>query len=289
MVTIERQVGGLIRYRKVWYSDHEAALEIARSMYSNHLVRLFGASVNPNTIPHLVSSRHMRTAWVDLTATSEGILNGMRKKSCRYEIRRAERMLGRVDIETGTTRSSQDFLTVYNDFAKVKKLPAFRPSWLQEYAAHADIFVLYFEKRPLCCHLLLRDPDKRAARLLYSGSRRLQTAEDASACGPLNRYLHWHEMQHYKNSGYATFDFGGIRNPEDSITRFKLSFGGRVVTEQYCVLGGSVWLARLGNVLYEALRRRAPGPGNAFSTQTATVDVTARSPEMPRDLDSEPL
>jgi lipid II:glycine glycyltransferase (peptidoglycan interpeptide bridge formation enzyme) len=38
-------------------------------------------------------------------------------------------------------------------------------------------------------------------------------------------------MRHYKASGFSAYNFAGI-NPKDlpSITRFKLSFGGEVVT-----------------------------------------------------------
>ncbi|MFZ0921561.1 MAG: GNAT family N-acetyltransferase [Candidatus Acidiferrales bacterium] len=256
MLTIERRVGGLLRYRKVWFPSREAAHEISRSLRPNEVVRFFGASRNLGALPRLVRHRQLQTAWVDLAAGPDGILNGMKRKSCRYEIRRAEKMLDRVEIERSSPKAHRDFLAVYNDFAKTKRLPRFPAAWLREYSTHSETFVIYLNGEPLCCHFLLRDSEAGIVRLLYSGSRRLQTPEDAAACGALNRYLHWHEMQRYHSQGFATFDFGGIRDPEDHFSRFKLSFGGAVVTEHYYLLGGIQWVARLGNIVYEKILRR---------------------------------
>ncbi|MFY9688780.1 MAG: GNAT family N-acetyltransferase, partial [Candidatus Acidiferrales bacterium] len=162
----------------------------------------------------------------------------------------------RVEIEIGTAKALGDFLTVYNAFAEMKKLPKLPAPWLREYSSCGEALVLYLNGMPLCCHLVLCDPEKRIVRLMFSGSRRLDTAEDASACGALNRYLHWHELQRYHAQGFATFDFGGIWHPEDPISRFKLSFGGSVVSEYYYLFSGTRWLASFGNAVYEKLLRR---------------------------------
>jgi len=257
MLTFHRNVAGLLHYRKVWFAGRAAALEIAHSLQANDVVRCFGASEDLAGLPHAVMHRQLRTSWVDLAAGPENILAGMKRKSCRYEIRRAEKMLDQVAIETGSAQAQRDFLAVYNDFAPRKRLPKFRAAWFQEYSVHAEPVVLYFQGQPLCCHLLLRDAQRGIVRLLHSGSRRLLTPEDAAACGALNRYLHWHEMQRYHREGFAVFDFGGIRGQDDLISRFKLSFGGAIVSEHYALLSGTAWLARLGNFIYERLRSRA--------------------------------
>lgn len=253
MVTIERTLGGLLRYRKVWFPSQEAALEIGESLKPNEVVRFFGVSRDLGTCPRLVQHRQLQTTWLDLSVGPERVLQGMKRKSCRYEIRRAEKMMDRVEIEVGSARAYRDFLVVYNDFAETKGLPKFPASWLREYLAHSETLVLYLEGKPLCCHLLLCDLETGIVRLLYSGSRRLETPEDAAACGALNRYLHWHEMQRYHAQGFVTFDLGGIRRTDDPVSRFKLSFGGVVVTEHYYLFSGSRWVARLGNFVYERL------------------------------------
>ena len=255
MVTIERRVG-LLRYRKVWFPSGDEIVEISRSLQLNEVVRFFGACSEQDGLPHLVEHRQLQTSWVDLSAGPEKILNGMKRKSCRYEIRRAEKMLDEVEIEINSVRANRDFLTVYNNFAATKRLPKFPASWLAEYSAQGETLVLYLKGKPLCCHLLICDPEASIARLLYSGSQRLETAGDAAACGALNRYLHWHEMQRYYARGFETFDFGGLRDAEDPISRFKMSFGGIVVAQHYYLLSGAQWAARLGNLAYKRIFRR---------------------------------
>ena len=255
MVTIQRSIG-VFRYRKAWFPAREEILKISRSLRWNEVVRFFAAPDELTTIPNLIARRPMRTLWVGLAGGPDKILEGMKRKSCRYEVRRAEKMLAHVTIEVSSEISRRDFLAGYNNFARHKRLPKLRARWLQEYIPHADTFVLYFHNKPVCCHLLIRDSTRGIVRLLYSGSRRFETREVASDCGALNRYLHWYEMQRYQADGFASFDFGGIREPEDPISHFKLSFGGMVVTEHYYLLSRAQWAARLGNLVYEKIRGR---------------------------------
>jgi hypothetical protein len=259
MVKIERRVHRLLRDRNFWFPSPAQAMEISKSLRPNDVVRFFGVSPALDTVSHLVDHQKMRSLWIDLFAGPDAVLNGMKRKSCRYEIHRAEKMLGRVVIEIGSVKANHDFLAVYNDFACAKGLPALSVDWIQEHSAHCETLVLYLAGEPLCSHLLLRDPQASIVRLLYSGSRRLKSPEHAAACGALNRYLHWHEMQHYYNQGFMTFDFGGVGQPE-SITRFKLSFGGTVLTQHFYLLSGMQWIARLGKLVSERILRRKTFP-----------------------------
>jgi hypothetical protein len=160
-------------------------LDISQSLQPNEVVRVFGASSEVRRLPHLVNHRQFQTAWIDLSAGPQAVLKGMKRKSCRYEIRRAEKMLDRVEVEINSANANRDFLAVYNDFAKSKGLPRVSGLRLQEYSAHGETLVLYLEGEPLCCHLLLCDAEMGIVRLLYSGSRRLETPSDAAACGAL--------------------------------------------------------------------------------------------------------
>jgi len=182
------------------------------------------------------------------------LLKGMKKKSCLCMIRRAERMLDRVTIEIGSEKANRDFLIVYNDFTQAKGLPELSARWIQENSAHCETLVLYLEGNPLCGHLVLLDPETGIVRPLYSGSRRLESPEQAAACGMLNRYLHWQEMQRYYAQGFETYDFGGLG--QASIARFKLSFGGMVLIQHFYLLSGRQWIARLGKFVYEQILRR---------------------------------
>jgi Acetyltransferase (GNAT) domain len=251
MLTFERRLAGLLRYRKIFFSPREAALEIGRSMAMNEVVRFFAADCELAGLANVVRHHAMLTTHLDLSVGPQQLLRAMKKKSCRYEIQRAQK-LGAVEIERNSPRALRDFLPLYNAFAKAKgPVPVLSLRQFQEFLAHGDAFVLYYQQQPACCHLFLRDMQARTVRLLYSGSSRFKSSRDASACGALNRFLHWHAMQQYHAEGIRTYDFGGIRNLAHPTARFKLSFGGSVETEHYYLCGGTAWLAKLGGALYE--------------------------------------
>jgi Acetyltransferase (GNAT) domain len=256
MVTIERRVHGVLRYRKFWFPGRAEAMEISNSIRANDLVRFFGVAPALDVVPHLVEQYKMPTLCINLAVGPQAILDGMSKKSCRYEIRRAEKMLSRVAIEIGSEKANRDFLTLYNEFNRAKGLPQLAARWMQENSTHCETFVLYRDAEALCAHLLLRDSQTSVVRLLYSGSTRLASPEQALACGALNRYLHWQEMQRFHALGFRTFDFGGVGRPDESISRFKLSFGGTVLTQHFYLLSGMQWVARLGQWAYRRILRR---------------------------------
>jgi hypothetical protein len=255
MVTIEQRVRRLLRYRTFWFPSCAQAAEISESLRPDDVVRFFAVSPALQGPPHLVEHYKFDTLWINLSSGPEAVLNGMKRKSCRYEIRRAEKMLNRVAIEVGSEKANRDFLKVYSGFTRAKGLPGLRPRWIQDNSAHCETLVLYLDTQPLCSHVLLRDPETSIVRLLYSGSRRLESPERSAACGTLNRYLHWHEMQRYYAQGFLTFDFGGIGRPE-SISRFKLSFGGAVRPQHFYLLSGMQWVAKLGKLVNEQILRR---------------------------------
>jgi hypothetical protein len=251
MLTLRQHVAGLLQYRKVYFPSQEAALEISRSIQINEAVRLLGVFRDLGAPLHLVKHQERLTVWVDLSAGLEAVLRGMKKKSCRYEVHRAERMLDRVEIEINSARALRDFLPLYNGFADTKgPVPRLSPRRFKKFLVHSEVTMLYLDGRPLCCHLLLCDPEAGITQLLYSGSRRLETPAEAAACGALNRYLHWYEMQRCHARGLSIYDFGGIRYPEHPTARFKLSFGGSIVREHHYLLAGVPWLLKLADLFY---------------------------------------
>lgn len=256
MVTIERRVHRLLRYRNFWYPTRAQAAAVRQSLLPNDVVRFFAVSPALHIEPHVVQQYNMRTIWIDLSAGPDAVWKGMSSKSCRCRIRRAERMLNRVKIEIGSEKANYDFLAVYNDFTRAKGLPQLSARWIAENSGHCETLVLYLDGEALCGHVLLRDPESSIVRLLYSGSRRLESPELAAACGALNRYLHWQEMLRYHKQGFSTYDFGGVTHPKESISSFKWSFGGSVLTQHFYLLSGMPWVARLGQLAYQRILGR---------------------------------
>src|SRR5215831_3970384 len=118
MVTIERRVHRFVRYRKFWFPSRSQAAEISESLRANDVARFFAVSPPLDNPPHLVERYLMPTLWIDLSAGPDAMLAGMKKKSCRNMIHRAEKMLDRVAIEVGSEQSDRDFLRVYNEFTR---------------------------------------------------------------------------------------------------------------------------------------------------------------------------
>lgn len=276
MVTIERRIHRLVRYRKFWFPSRAQAMEISQSLRVDDLARFFAVFPALDNLPHVVERYMMPTLWIDLTAGPEALLRGMKKKSCRCVIQRAEKILHRVAIEIGSEKANRDFLAVYNDFTHTKNLPGLSSRWIPENSTHSETLMLYLDGKPLCGHVVLRDPEAGMVRPLYSGSRRLDSPEQATVCGTLNRYLHWYEMQRYHTQGFATYDFGGLF--QAPIARFKLSFGGIVLPQHYYLVSGLQWVAKLGKLVSEhILRRRTFNPKDKDWYQRPGVAV--HSPE----------
>lgn len=257
MLIFQRNIAGLLNYRKVFFPNRDQGLFITEALLRNDVVRMFGLYTELE-VEHLVTQRKALTACIDLTRGSEAIWSSMKKKSCRYEINRAEKMLDCVEIESNSERARRDFLCLYNSFAQAKgPVPTLGVRHFNEYGDAKEVSVLYHLKQPLCCHLLLRDKEAGIVKLLYSGSRRLESTAYQSTCGALNRYLHWFEIQKYCEEGFATYDFGGIRYADHPTARFKLSFGAVIRPEYYYLLAGSRLLGNVGNFIYQKCFRSA--------------------------------
>jgi|SRR5215469_8086205 len=109
MVTIEQRVRRLLHYRTSWFPSCAQAAEISESLRPDDVVRFFAVSPACHSPRHLVDYYKFDTLWISLSAGPEAVLNGVKRKSCRYEIRRAEKMLDRVAIEIGSEKANRDF------------------------------------------------------------------------------------------------------------------------------------------------------------------------------------
>jgi hypothetical protein len=193
---------------------------------------------------------------IDLTQDVDTILKGMDRRTARY-LRAAERLPGHIEVRTNTESVIDHYLQVYNDFAQAKgRVPKLSRRLLDLYRPVSDIFVLYFEGRPMCAHLTVRDDGTKRLYSMFGGNRRLQSKADADLCGKLERYLFWHEIRSYQAHGMELYSLGGIAHEDLSapFNQFKLRFGGIVLTEESYTFAGSPGLARFGFAAYKKLR-----------------------------------
>jgi hypothetical protein len=244
--------------RLVFFPNLEECRQLLEDLDQNGVLRVCQTPIGLSKHSSLITEGVSRTICVDLTKNHETLLREMDAKSCRYEIRKVEKIQERTHILTNNRKACDDFRKLYNDFVALKRYthPLSRRRF-QEYFKVADVFVIYLDGRPFCGHLLVRDNSVKRIRLIFSATRRLESEEDAKHSAPLNRYLHWHEFQTYKSEGFMLYDFGGGGAGTSSVGRFNSSFGGFRLEENNYVLAGM--LGRLGYKFYmlsTGIRRR---------------------------------
>lgn len=258
MIRLDRKIAKIIPYRTIFFPTEETVHRVLSQAAIPHLLRLFWTDIEAEITPKIL--RHERTATVrlDLTRPLGETFQNI-AKSGRYDIRQAEKLTDRVSITRNESRFADDFLALYNSFAKSKgEISSIKKESFERYREHADNFLAYYDNRPMCGHVLLRDEAGGRARLLFSASRRLEERDAARICGLLNRFLHWHEICFYRDQGFALYDFGGIREDSiDGISRFKLSFGGERVAEHTYLCANTPMLMRSALLIFAVLRARS--------------------------------
>jgi hypothetical protein len=170
------------------------------------------------------------TPLIDLTHTEEELWQKLEPKSCRYELRKAQKMECALscneEIEAG-------LLLINDSIRRLRYRAELSERQWRELLPNHDIFVCKWRGAAVAVHVLLRDPPGRA-RLLLSGGVDRSDPRFRGIVSPSNRLLHWHELQHYKAKGFRIYDFGGVdlrKNSSEPNPNFKLSFGGEVVVE----------------------------------------------------------
>ena len=239
----------LWRDRLVFFPSMTESQQLIETMGNNGILRIRQVSSPLYEHSNLVQSRSFSTSCVDLTKSTAVLYDEMDSMTKRY-VRKAEKLRDRWHIKTNDFRCYEDFLRLYNDFVRLKghTHPISRQRF-QEYLKVSDVWVIYFDERPISGRLLVRDDNVKRVRMILSATSRFLSNEDSRLSGTLNRYLHWHEFITYKQHGIELYDFGGIGDGSGTVARFKLSFGGfRVNDYSY------VFAVPLGVIAYRLYR-----------------------------------
>lgn len=259
MIIAERKLARVIPYRVVYFPSDAVLRNLTEHLGPLEMARLFWSESALGDQRRLVRHHLSTTVCIDLRNPLDAIWKRMDSKGCRYEIRRAEKLAGRIRVTRNGPQAMHGFLALFNSFARAKKegVSMMSREKIERFGPHSDIFLAYLDGRPLCGHVLLRDDSIGRVRLLFSGNRRLEDCELARVCGGVNRLLHWHELQDYREDGFSIYDFGGIDEKIASgIANFKKSFGGEIVEEHTYLCAGTPWMGRLVQLLFENLSTR---------------------------------
>jgi hypothetical protein len=172
-----------------------------------------------------------RTPLIDLSPDEDQLWQKLEPKSCRYEIRKAQKADCAISLNE---KGDAARLLINDSIRRLRYRAELGESEWQALLPSHDIFLCRWQTIPMAAHVILRDHPRRA-RLLLSGGEDRNNERFRAIVGPCNRLLHWHELRHYKAEGFRAYDFGGCdldkKSPHYSNSQFKLSFGGEVVEE----------------------------------------------------------
>ncbi len=218
-------------HAQVWFPCE--ASEIEDALRSFTLVSLMQAdkTLTERFSRHAFRVKPFYTTIVDLSRDEAVLWSRLDKKSTRYAIRKAEK------------EGFEIYINMYleNAYQLINKLIMARryrrqlshKEWLA-ILNWSDVWCGLYNGETYVVHVLLRDGQSRV-RLLMSATKERTYPEVKSRVGSLNRFMHWNEILHYRRCGVRLYDFGGIeldrKADTHTITQFKLSFGGDIVTE----------------------------------------------------------
>ena len=220
-----------------WPSD---AAEVARLLPRAPLVSVMQCNelVAEDLRRYAFRHRPFPTLLVDLARPEAELWRGVHPRD-RSNINKARRLACRMLMNEQT----DVVLALVNAFIRRRRFR--RPLSAVEWAhllERCDTFLVEHDGRAWAAAIVLLDPPRRA-RLLFGATMDRTDPQVRGLVGPLNRYLFWQQFMHYKARGICAYDFGGLEfdpaSPLHSISRFKMSFGGTVVTDHKLRLAGN--------------------------------------------------
>jgi hypothetical protein len=172
------------------------------------------------------------TLHSDLTLTEEDII---KKYSSRFrtDIRRSER----EGCVFNPSESKENFISIYNDFAKQRGINGLSIDKLTELNGNLILTSTSINGVIIAVHSYLVDNNLKKVRLLHTGNQRFCKELDQNMIARCNKFLHYMDMIKFKQDGFQVYDWGGITlHTQDiglqGINRFKESFGGELIKQK---------------------------------------------------------
>jgi lipid II:glycine glycyltransferase (peptidoglycan interpeptide bridge formation enzyme) len=165
-----------------------------------------------------------KTLILDLSISETEILNEMHYKT-RYNIRLAYKK--GVKVRLGDLNEVEKFLKLLKETAKRKRIKIYSEDYYYKLLSlnkdFAKLFFAEYEKKILAANIVIFFGD--TVTYLFGGSSK----EHRNLMAP--HLLQWEIISQAKKEGYKFYDFWGIDEKKwPGVTRFKLGFGGRIIT-----------------------------------------------------------
>lgn len=220
----------LMRIKKFWGEIGEARFSPPPSLDGLDVIHYLSV---PPTSDIQEQAVPVATWLIDLSMPVTTLQAEM-SETTRYEIRRAEEKDQLVFEETlaANKEDLREFAKFFSPLAARKGLPPISLDILLRYSAAGVLHVARArgpDRQVLAAHVHYIDEGR--ARLLHSATKDSSSGPEKNLVGRANRWLHWREMQTFKQRGIRLYDFGGIyTGSEDKallqINQFKAMFGG---------------------------------------------------------------
>jgi hypothetical protein len=169
----------------------------------------------------------------------ESVLLGQLDQTTRYEVRRAEDRDGLKDEywHQPSPKVILEFLTFYDQTRHPGRGTGPKPQTL---AAYAQAGCLQLSRAldgtgiALVWHAYLVESDIGLLLHSSSGFRGVASAEGRQLHSRANRWLHWRDMQRFRESDLGAYDWGGYYAGRENaglerVNAFKRGFGGELV------------------------------------------------------------
>lgn len=182
------------------------------------------------------------TTFILSLAIPEADLFARFRKNFRYEIKKAETSddLSCCFVDVHDALEMMQLYEFYDAFADSKGLAPLNRVEIERIKEAASLYVtcVRYDGDTLVYHIYIGDGKR--ARLLRSASRfrEADSSDFRNLIGRSNRYLHWWDIQSFKNRGYQQYDLGGCYMGSDDLSKknvkdFKAGFGGDTVVEYH--------------------------------------------------------
>lgn len=230
----------LIKRKEIWFFDGEDAKNCAYTVYSVAVKR------PDHEVLHL---RSQLTNKIDLSLEKEDILAAMHPTT-RYDIKRGEKL--HLDVKTNFQPSAVELQQLIEEnisFSKEKKISPVNFTWLQATTKHSCLCLrqIYLDETMLVTHIYLYD--SKRAFLVHSFHN--VNFKNSAIRGYANKFLHWKDMQLFKERGLSHYNWGGVDAIPQGIADFKSRFGGELI-ENYSYIESTLFARILIN-LYKRL------------------------------------
>jgi len=285
VITISKKLKGIIPYQVVVWPTELAARELVDNLPTTHAARIESANTELLTGRCLVSHYLTLTLAIDIRRDLDQIDKDL-TTNARIRVHKAQKLGDRVTVRrcrsfAGHENLIEEFALLYNNFiaGKTASLFPISKAEIASYFPNAEIILMDLDGEPICGHLNLLDKESGVSRMLWSASRRFEDHATARLAGILNVYLHWYEIEKYREEGFQTYDLGGIGFLDDNVgvNRFKLQFGGTIVREHNYLVAGMPKLWRPVFETFFAVSARGRRQKQAYR-------VADRWREMPLEL-----